>query len=202
MSRWADALALGLALALAAAGCRQDMHDLPSYTALEPSDFFAEGTSARTPVAGTVARGQLRDDPHLYAGRTGPSLPEHAPSYADTFPFPIDAAALDRGQQRYDVFCAVCHDRLGTGRGMIVRRGFKQPPTLHVERLRAAPVGYLFDVITNGFGAMPDYRGQIPVDDRWKIIAYVRALQLSQHATPDDAPAEHRVELLRAAGGR
>lgn len=190
-------LVLGLALILG--GCRQDMHDTPSYGALEASDFFEDGTSARHPVAGTVARGQLRDDLQLYAGLAGPAQPGRAPSYAETFPFAIDAEALDRGQQRYEVFCSVCHDRLGTGRGMIVRRGFRQAATLHSDRLRAAPAGYLFDVITNGYGGMPDYREQIPVEDRWKIIAYVRALQLSQHARPEDAPAEQRAELLGAA---
>jgi mono/diheme cytochrome c family protein len=186
-------------LALAAPGCRQDMHDGPVYGALEASDFFVDGTSARHPVGGTVARGQLRDDPHLYEGLAAPTEPGHAPSYADSFPFAIDAGALDRGQQRYEIFCAVCHDRLGTGRGMIVRRGFRQAATLHAERLRTAPVGYLYDVVTNGYGAMPDYREQIPVEDRWKIIAYVRALQLSQHARPEDAPPAQRAELLGVA---
>ena len=179
---------------VSAVACRQDMHDQPKYRPLQPSSFFEDGTSARLPVPGTVARGHLRDDPVLYTGVSG-RTEAGAPVYADLFPFPISRQDLDRGQQRYDVFCSVCHDRLGTGNGMVVRRGFPRAATLHDERLRDAPVGYLFDVISNGFGAMPQYSAQIPPQDRWKIVAYVRALQLSQNATVDDVPPDDRDEL-------
>ncbi len=196
MSNWTEHRLSACLLAgvlLLGLGCRQDMHDQPSYSPLEPSEFFASGSSAQLPVEGTVARGQLRDDAHLYTGRDGED-------WAANFPFEITREALDRGQQRYDIFCSVCHDRLGTGSGMIAQRGFRRPPTLHSDRLREAPVGYMFDVITNGFGAMPDYRSQIRVEDRWRIVAYTRALQLSQHATPADLPAGHRGLLDEPSG--
>jgi len=183
-------------LALLGLSCRQDMHDAPAYTPLEASEFFEDGTSARQPVEHTVARGQLRDDRHLYAGRVGAG-------FAETFPFEITAADLDRGNERFDIFCSPCHDRTGSGNGMIMQRGFRRkPPSLHVERLRTSPPGYLFDVITNGYGAMLDYSAQIPVADRWRIVAYVRALQLSRNATPDDVPADQRGFLSVAAAGQ
>ena len=177
-------------------GCRQDMHDQPKFTPLEESAFFEDGTSSRVPVEGTVARGQLRDDVHLYTGRSGTG----AQDWVTALPFEITPELLDRGQERFDIFCSVCHDRLGTGNGMIVQRGFRRPPTYHQERLREAPVGYLFDVIPNGFGAMPDYGAQIGVEDRWLIVAYLRALQLSQNASPDDVPADQRSVLTAAKG--
>ncbi len=123
-----------------------------------------------------LPRGQLREDTHLYEGKVGGKP-------AETFPFPIDLKTLQRGQQRYNIYCTPCHDRVGNGDGMVVRRGFRRPPSYHIERLRQAPPGYLYDVITNGFGAMQDYAAQIPVRDRWAIVAYVRALQLSQNAS-------------------
>jgi mono/diheme cytochrome c family protein len=121
--------------------------------------------------------------------------------YTTMFPFPIDRAALDRGEERFNIYCSVCHGRLGDGQGMIVKRGYKQPPTYHQDRLRQAPVGYMFDVITNGFGAMPDYAAQIPVDDRWKIVAYVRALQLSQQGTTADVPPGQKIGIPTEAEG-
>ena len=197
MSSWTEQrtrIWLLTGLLLLGAGCRQDMHDQPNYSPLEPSEFFADGTSAQIPVEGTVARGQLRDDRLLYAGR------EASGEFTATFPFEITPEALDRGQQRYDIFCSVCHDRLGNGNGMIVQRGFRRPPTMHSERLRGVPAGYLFDVITNGYGAMPDYRSQIETEDRWRIVAYLRALQLSQNATVDDLTAEDRADLGVVSG--
>jgi mono/diheme cytochrome c family protein len=185
-----------LLLLLVGVGCRQDMHNQPKYQPFEESDFFENGISSRVPVEGTVARGQLRADTHLYTGRSG----DGAQQWATTFPFEVTAEALDRGQQRFDIYCSVCHDRTGSGNGMVVQRGFRRPPTFHQDRLREAPVGYLFDVITNGFGAMPDYRAQIRTEDRWLIVAYLRALQLSQNAGPDDVPADQR-PLLSAATG-
>ncbi len=174
--------------ALVSAGCRQDMHDNPRYDPLEQSTFFPDGRSARVPPENTVARGQLRADEHLYAGKVNGQL-------ATTFPMPVNAPLLLRGQERYNVFCSPCHGRTGAGDGMVVRRGYRAPTSFHDERLRQAPPGYIFDVITHGFGAMPDYASQVPVADRWAIAAYMKALQLSQNATVDDVPAGRRGEL-------
>jgi mono/diheme cytochrome c family protein len=187
-----------LAAAALATGCRQDMHDQPRYEPLEASAFFEDGSSARAPVEGTVPwgasplrpdRALLREDVLLYTGRSGagPGAP-----FGTSFPFEITAPDLDRGQARFDIYCSVCHGQLGTGEGMVARRGFRRPPTYHSDRLRAAPPGYVFDVITRGFGAMPSYADRIPVRDRWLIVAYVRALQLSQNARLSDVPPEHR----------
>jgi len=185
----------GRAVLIAAAclslACRQDMHDAPRYEPLEQSAFFADGRSSRGLLANTVARGQLREDEHLYTGKVG-GRP------ATEFPMPVTNEAIVRGQERFNVFCAPCHGRTGEGNGMIVQRGFRQPPSFHEDRLINAPVGYFFDVMTNGFGAMQDYAAQVPVADRWAIAAYLRALQLSRRATPDDVPAERRAELDRA----
>ena len=160
-------------------GCRQDMHDQPKFKPLRADPFFADGRSARPLVAGTVARGSLQEDDHLYLGRVNNE-------FVTTFPFPVTEQILLRGQERFNIFCSPCHGRLGDGEGAIVQRGLKHPPSYHIDRLREAPVGYFFNVITNGFGAMFDYSDRIPVRDRWAIIAYIRALQLSQHATLAD----------------
>jgi mono/diheme cytochrome c family protein len=167
------------------------MHDAPRYDPLEASPIFAQGASARQPVEGTVARGLLTDDELLTTGKVGGAA-------VNEFPFAITAADLDRGEERFNVYCSPCHSRTGDGRGMVVQRGFRTPPSLHDDRLRQAPAGHFFDVITNGFGAMPDYRAQIRVDDRWRIVAYVRALQLSHYATTSDVP-EAELEKMRAA---
>ena len=182
-----------LLLALLAAGCRQDMHDAPRYEPLEASAFFPNGQSARTLVANTGPRGQLREDRHLYEG-----IVDGTP--AETFPFPLTADVMQRGHERFNVFCSPCHGRTGEGNGMIVQRGFRQPPSMHEDRLRNAPVGYFFDVMTHGFGAMQDYSAQLPVADRWAVAAYIRALQLSQRTTVDDVPADRRADLDRPAG--
>jgi mono/diheme cytochrome c family protein len=181
------ALVAGLAL-VAVAGCRQDMHDAARYDPLEASAFFADGRASRPFVPNTIARGQLREDEHLYQGRVAGQL-------AETFPMPVTAEVMARGQERFDVFCSPCHGRTGAGNGMIVQRGFRAPPSYHEERLLNAPVGYYFDVMTNGFGVMQDYAAQVPVADRWAIAAYIRALQLSQRATVADVPADRRAEL-------
>jgi cytochrome c553 len=193
----ARALLLIVAGCLALAACRQDMHDAPRYEPLEASTFFEDGRGSRTLVAGTVARGTLREDEHLYQGKIDGEL-------TNIFPMPVTMELMARGQERYNVFCSPCHGRTGQGNGMVVQRGFRAPPSFHEERLRNAPVGYYLDVETNGFGAMPDYAAQVPVADRWAIAAYIRALQLSQRATVDDVPADRRAELDRAAprGGR
>ena len=177
----------------ALAACRQDMHDAPRYEPLEASTFFPNGSASRNLVANTVARGQLNLDRHLYEG-----VVDGRP--ADTFPMPVTADVMARGQQRFNVFCSPCHGRTGVGNGMIVQRGFRQPPSFHDDRLRNAPVGYFFDVISHGFGAMQDYSAQVPVADRWAIIAYIRALQASRAATDADVPADRRAELDRPAG--
>ena len=163
------------------AGCRQDMHNQPKYRPLRATDFFADGGSARPQVEGTVARGTLREDEAFFTGKL-------ANTPVKELPFPVDEAVLDRGQERFNIFCTPCHDSTGSGRGMVVQRGYRQPPSFHDERLRNADAGYFFDVITNGFGAMPDYRMQLAARDRWAVIAYIRALQLSQHAAATDVP--------------
>jgi mono/diheme cytochrome c family protein len=173
------------------AGCRQDMHDAPRYDPLESAEIFANGSSARQLVAGTVARGQLNDDAFLHTGKGPDGIP------VDAFPFAITRADLDRGQDRFNAFCAPCHGRTGVGDGMVVQRGFRQAQSIHIDRLRLAPAGYFYDVITNGFGVMPDYRSQVTVEDRWRIIAYVRALQLSSQATAADVPADALDQLRR-----
>ena len=178
--------------AVVSAGCRQDMHDAPRYDPLESAEIFANGSSARPLVAGTVARGQLNDDAFLHTGKGADGLPVSA------FPFAITHDDLDRGQERFNVYCSPCHGRTGVGNGMVVQRGYRQAQSLHIDRLRLAPEGYFFDVITNGFGVMPDYRAQIPVDDRWRIIAYVRALQLSRQGATGDMPADMLEELKKS----
>jgi mono/diheme cytochrome c family protein len=174
--------------ALAVMSCRQDMHDQPKYEPLERSTFFGDERSARPLVEGTVARGHLRDNPEYFTGKTGEA-------FVTTFPLEISEDLVQRGQERYEIFCTPCHGALGDGLGMVVRRGFKRPPSFHIDRLRQSPPGYFYDVMTNGFGAMSSYAEQIPVQDRWAIAAYVRALQLSQHATIDNVPADKRQQL-------
>jgi mono/diheme cytochrome c family protein len=178
---------LGLLAVLALAGCRQDMHDQPRYKPFAKSDFYSDLRSERPPVEGTVARGELHADTYFYTGKIG-----NTPG--DYMPFPVTQEVLERGRQRFNIFCAPCHSRTGDGRGAVPARGFpRNPPSYHSERLRKTPLGYLFDVITNGFGIMPDYASQIPARDRWCIVAYVKALQLSQDATMADVPAGQAV---------
>ncbi len=179
--------ALLAAASLFAAGCaRSDMQDQPKYKPERPSDFFADGRSERQPVAGTVAWGPLDDDTAYYEGKDADGKD------IEDFPLVVDKPLIVRGQQRFDIYCSPCHGRIGNGLGMIVRRGFKQPPSYHIDRLRNAPVGHFFDVISNGYGAMLNYAQQIQVRDRWAIIAYIRALQYSQNANVNDLPAEAR----------
>jgi mono/diheme cytochrome c family protein len=167
---------LGAALVLLlCAACRQDMHDQPKYSAYEGSAFFADQRSARPILEGTIAQGQLNEDEHLHTGRVGGQP-------ATTFPFAVDDVVMRRGRERYNIFCSPCHGLAGDGDGMVVQRGYRRPASFHIDRLRQAPPGHIFDVMTNGFGAMPDYAAQIPVRDRWAIAAYLRALQLSQYA--------------------
>jgi mono/diheme cytochrome c family protein len=170
--------------------CRQDMHNQPRYKPLAGTDFFGDGRSARPAVEGTVARGHLRIDQALYTGKVNNED-------VDYFPFSITRADLERGQQRFNIYCSPCHSRVGDGNGMIVRRGYRQAASYHTEKLIKAPVGHFFDVITNGFGAMPSYASRVPPDDRWRIAAYIRVLQLSENATLADVPPEMQSQLDR-----
>jgi mono/diheme cytochrome c family protein len=172
-----------------ASGCRQDMQDQPKYIPLRPTDFFGDGRSQRPVIAGTVARGHLDDDALFYTGK-GPDG-----KFVDDFPFPVTKDVVLRGQQRFNIYCTPCHDRNGNGQGMVVRRGFRHPPSYHIDRLRQVPNGYIFDVMTNGFGAMPTYGAQIQPADRWAIVSYIRALQASQMASINDVPADARAQL-------
>jgi mono/diheme cytochrome c family protein len=175
-----------LTLICVTAGCRIDMHVQPYNRPMSKSDFFADGRSARLPVEGTVARGDLREDAYFYTGKVGAGD-------GDYLPFPVTEQVLARGRERFNIYCTPCHGRVGDGNGFIPTRGFRRPPSYHIERLRKVPIGYFFNVMTNGFGVMPDYSGQVSPEDRWKIAAYIRALQLSQNATTADVPAGQRV---------
>ncbi|MBZ5516979.1 MAG: cytochrome c [Acidobacteriia bacterium] len=161
----------------------------PRYDPLAPSTFFDDGRSVRPEVPDTVARGHLRIDEGFYTGKVN-GVP------VDTFLFPITRQVLERGRERFNIYCTPCHDYTGSGHGMIVRRGFPAPPSYHIDRLRQAPVGHFVDVITNGYGAMFSYAARVPPRDRWAIAAYIRALQMSQHATIDEVPPEERAKLL------
>ena len=165
-------LAAGLLLA---AGCRQDMHNQPKLKPYRGSGFFADGSGLREIPAHTVARGELREDKLFHTGALADG------TIATELPMPMTRALLLRGRERFDIFCSPCHGRLGDGRGMVVQRGYKQPTSFHDERLREAPLGYFFDVMTNGFGVMPAYAPQVPAADRWAIAGYLRVLQLSQN---------------------
>ena len=177
-----------IVIAATCSACRQDMHNQPKYIPFRASTFYADGLSARPVVPGTVARGQLDDDPLLFTGKVNGKD-------ADEFPFIIDQRVMARGEERFNIHCSPCHARTGNGDGMVVRRGYRRPPPYDDDRLRQAPVGHFFDVISNGFGAMPDYAAQIAPSDRWAIVAYVRALQLSAHATLADVQPAERAKL-------
>jgi mono/diheme cytochrome c family protein len=171
-------------LGLLAAGCRQDMHDQPKLEPLEASTVFGNGAGSRPMVEGTVARGQLRNDEPFYTGRTSDD------EFVTELPLEIDQELLGRGQSRFNAYCSPCHGRVGDGDGMVVQRGFKHPKSFHELRLRESPVGYFFHVITNGFGEMSSYAAQIPPRDRWAVVAYIRALQLSQNVPVEQLGAE------------
>ena len=180
--RHASALLLAATALLLLAGCRADMQNQPYKRPLAESDFYADQRSARPLVEGTVARGDLRADTYFYTGKIGKDD-------GNFMPFPVTAEVMARGQQRFNIYCSPCHGEAGDGNGMIVQRGLKRPPSYHNDRLRKAPIGYFFDVMTNGFGVMLDYSQQVSPQDRWAIAAYIRALQLSQGATQADVPA-------------
>lgn len=188
-------LALGLVAAtFLATGCRQDMQDQPKLEAFEQSELFADGIANQTPPEGTVARGLLKEDTRYWLGR------QESGALVSELPDEIDWSRqlLVRGEERFGIFCAPCHDSSGSGRGMIVRRGFKQPQPLYEDRLVEMPIGYFYDVMTHGFGVMPSYAVQVPVEDRWAIAAYVRVLQASQGRQLESLPAEVREEFRQA----
>lgn len=187
--RRARFLLLSACCLLPAVWCQQQMADQPRYQPLQRSTFFGDERSARPVIPDTVARGHLDADAAFYTGKVGGNL-------MDTLPLPLTEELLGRGQERFDIFCSPCHDRAGNGNGMVVRRGFRPPPSYHIDRLRQAPIGHFFDVMTHGFGAMPDYAAQVPPGDRWAIAAYIRALQLSQSGTLADVPPQERQRLL------
>jgi hypothetical protein len=187
-------LALSLPLALGLTACRQDMHDQPKYKPYAESRFWNDSRSARPIIDGTVARGYLKTNTKLYKGKEGDAFLASFPSEAMEG-FASKKAFLERGQQRYNIYCTPCHGRLGDGEGMVVQRGFKHPPTYHQDRLRNQTDGYMYDVISNGFGSMISYASRIPVKDRWAIVAYIRVLQYSQNAPLDAVPASERESL-------
>jgi len=178
------------------AGCRQDMHDQPKFIPQRGTDFYTDGRSARPQVENTVARGQLHEDAYFSTG-LGPDGKE-----GDVMPFPVTMQVLERGQERYNIYCTPCHSRVGNGVGMIVQRGYRPAGNFHTPRLQAAPLGHFFAVISHGYGAMPDYAAQVAPVDRWAIVAYVRALQLSQNAKPSDAAAGAQIESLADIAAR
>jgi hypothetical protein len=179
-------------------GCRRDMQDQPKMKPYRGTTFFADGLSARQPIAGTVPRGFLRDDTEFFTGKKSGTTPgagtqstqgpdNSFPDDIDYFPIPITEEVVKRGRERYDIFCGACHGLTGNGDGMIVRRGFRRAASFNDDRLRQAPVGHFFDAITNGWGAMPSYASQVPVQDRWAIVAYIRALQEAQKNIPSQS---------------
>jgi mono/diheme cytochrome c family protein len=183
------ALTLAVAVAASLSGCRQDMQNQPKVLPLRGSTFFADGRSARSQLAGTVARGQEQTGSYFLTG-----MSDGKEGYG--FPFPVTMTVLERGQERFNIYCSPCHSRVGNGQGMIVQRGYNQAADFHSERLREAPAGHFFNVITNGYGAMPDYHVELAPADRWAVVAYIRALQLSQNAKASDAAPGARIVTL------
>jgi hypothetical protein len=197
-SRVAKKIAAVCAIAAAGvlAGCRQDMHDQPKFIPQRGTEFFADGRSARPQVENTVARGQLHEDTYFYSG-LGADGKE-----GNVMPFPVTMQVLERGQERYNVYCTPCHSRVGNGEGMIVQRGYRPAGNFHTQRLMTVPLGHFFVVMTHGYGAMPDYAAQVAPQDRWAIVAYIKALQLSQSAKSSDAAPGAEVESLANIAAR
>ncbi len=183
------ALAGSLPLLLLVSGCRQDMQNQPKFFPQRGTTFYADGRSVRPQVEHTVARNQMEENTYFYTGIENGKE-------GDGLPIPLNAATLERGQERYNIYCTPCHSRVGNGEGMIVQRGYRPAGDFHTDRLRNAPLGHFFAVMTNGYGAMPDYAAQLAPADRWAVAAYIRALQLSQNATRNDVPAGAQVEDL------
>jgi len=183
------AAALSLASVVVLAGCRQDMQDQPKFYPQRGTTFFADGRSARPQVVNTIARNQLHENTYFYTGMVNGQE-------GNALPFPATLAVLQRGQERYNIYCSACHSRVGNGVGMIVQRGYSKAGNFHSARLQAAPLGHFFHVISNGYGAMPDYSAQLTPADRWAVVAYIKALQLSQDASPSDIPAGEHAQPL------
>ena len=181
-------LAMAILAAATASACRQDMHDAAKLEPLEKSEFFKDHRASRQLIPNTIARGHLKEDKLMFTGRDGDALSE-------TFPFPVTEGVLKRGQERFNIYCTPCHSRTGDGNGMVAQRGFKHPPSFHEDRLRQMAPGYFFTVMTNGFGQMPSYALQVQPEDRWAITAYIKALQLSRHASVGDLTAEEKMRL-------
>lgn len=181
-------LFLAAGVLLLVSGCRQDMHNQPKYVPYRSSEFFQDGLSERQQVVNTVARGELHEDGYLYTGKVGTKE-------GDRFPFPITQAVMERGRERYDIYCSPCHSRVGDGNGMIVKRGYRQAANFHDQKYASQTVGHYYDVISHGSGAMPDYAAQIEPPDRWAIAAYIRALQYAQNGTMADVPGDQRGQL-------
>ena len=181
--------AISALLLLTFTGCRPDMYNQPRYKTYAADDFFRDGASARPLPLHTVARGHADLDTEYFQGKTDDG------KLVEAFPQAVTRATLERGRERFDIYCAVCHGRSGEGNGIIVQRGFPAPPSYHTDRLRTAPVGHFYDVITNGYGVMYPYAARVEPPDRWAIAAYIRALQLAQNATLDDVPAAERANL-------
>jgi hypothetical protein len=188
-------VATAAVVSLFALGCRQDMQDEPKFIPQRGTSFYADGRSVRPQVENTVARNQLHEDSYFYTGLSNGKE-------GDGLPFPVTMQVLERGQERYNVYCTPCHSRVGNGIGMIVQRGYIKAGSFHSKRLETAPLGHFFHVITNGYGAMPDYAAQVAPVDRWAIVAYIKALQLSQKATQADVPAGAHVEPLSSIAER
>jgi mono/diheme cytochrome c family protein len=180
--RVAMAAALGSMSLLTACGIRLDMHDQPKFKPLRENDFYADGRASRPVVDGTVARGQLANDELFYTGKVNGQE-------ADQFPYPVTQSLVEHGRERFNIYCAPCHSRIGDGNGMIVQRGFKKPPDYTEDRLMKIPVGHFVNVMTNGYGSMSEYKSQVSISDRWAIAAYIRALQLARKGTAADVPA-------------
>ena len=185
-------LAAAAIAVLGVSGCRQDMHDQPKLEPLEGSDFFSDRRASRPSVDGTVARGELREDFLFYTGFENGEL-------ATEFPFPVTREVVERGRQRFNIYCSPCHGLIGDGLGAVVQRGFQRPPSYHINRLREAPVGHFYNVITHGKGRMYSFNDRIPPDDRWAIVSYIRALQLSRNVDVNDLPPAVVAELSAEA---
>jgi mono/diheme cytochrome c family protein len=168
--------------------CRQDMQDQPKYKPLGQNRFFPDGRNSRPIPANTIAVDELNDNDAYHVGMANGT-------FIDTIPVTVDAKLLNRGHDRFDIFCSPCHGRLGDGNGMVAQRGVRAPANFHTDRLRSVPPGYIFRVITSGYGGMGDYADQVPVDDRWAIVAYIRALQYSRNASVNDVPSDARSQI-------
>jgi mono/diheme cytochrome c family protein len=192
MNRLRAMSAMGaMSAVLVLAGCRQDMHNQPKFVPQRGTSFYADGRSVRPQVENTVGRDQMHEDAYFYTGLQNGKE-------GDGLPIPLTPAVMERGQERYNIYCTPCHSRVGNGAGMIVQRGYRPAGNFHTERLRNAPLGHFFAVITNGYGAMPDYAAQLTPEDRWAVAAYVRALQLSQDAKQSDVAAGGHVQDLHS----